>query len=286
MTDYGRPLEFGYFLEPTAADPGATLAAGRLVDQLDFDLLGIQDHPYQPNYLDTWTLLSAIGAQTDRVRLFPDVASLPLRHPAVLAKSAASLDLLTDGRIELGLGAGAFWEAIEAMGGPRRTPPEAVAALTEAIAVIKLWWSGERSVRFAGEHYSQQGVRPGPRPAHQIGIWLGAYGPRMLNLVGSQADGWLPSEAFLKPEKLPAANARIDEAAAAAGRDPVDINRIYNVGGDRSNEEWIDVLTTWTLEYGMNGFVFGGPPIESELRRLSDEVIPAVRHAVESERVR
>lgn len=286
MTDYGRQLEFGYFLEPTAADPTATLAAGRLVDRLGFDLLGIQDHPYQPRHLDTWTLLSALGARTDRVRLFPDVASLPLRPPAVLAKAAASLDLLTGGRVELGLGAGAFWDPIEAMGGPRRTPGQAVAALAEAIDVIRLWWSGERSVRFSGEHYSQHGVHPGPPPAHSVGIWLGAYGPKMLNLVGTKADGWLPSEAFLDPDRLTEANAAIDAAAAAAGRDPAQINRIYNVVGSRSTKEWVDVLTRWTLESGMNGFVFSGPPVESELRRITEEIIPAVKHAVESERDR
>lgn len=286
MTDYGRQLEFGYFLEPTAADPTATLAAGRLVDRLGFDLLGIQDHPYQPRHLDTWTLLSALGARTNRVRLFPDVASLPLRPPAVLAKAAASLDLLTGGRVELGLGAGAFWDPIEAMGGPRRTPGQAVAALAEAIDVIRLWWSGERSVRFSGEHYSQHGVHPGPPPAHSVGIWLGAYGPKMLNLVGTKADGWLPSEAFLDPDRLTEANAAIDAAAAAAGRDPAQINRIYNVVGSRSTKEWVDVLTRWTLENGMNGFVFSGPPVESELRRITEEIIPAVKHAVESERDR
>ena len=72
---------------------------------------------YQPRFLDTWTLLSFIGAATERIRLFPDVAALPLRPPAMLAKAAASLDLLTQGHVELGLGAGASWEPIAAMGG-------------------------------------------------------------------------------------------------------------------------------------------------------------------------
>lgn len=286
MTDYGRPLEFGYFLEPGAADPARTLAAGRLVDALGFDLLGIQDHPYQPRFLDTWTLLSALGAQTEKVRLLPDVISLPLRPPAVLAKAAASLDLITGGRVELGVGAGAFWDPIEAMGGVRRTPREAVAALSEAIDVIRLWWSGDRSVRYAGEHYSLKGSHPGPVPAHPVGIWLGAYGPKMLGLIGKKADGWLPSLGFLAPEKLAAAHERIDEAAEAAGRDPGQINRVYNLSGDRSTAEWVDLLTTWSLEKGMNGYIFGGPPEESALRRVAEEIVPAVRDAVAEERQR
>ncbi|WP_326700968.1 LLM class flavin-dependent oxidoreductase [Streptomyces sp. NBC_01754] len=286
MTDYRRPLEFGYFLEPGAADPGATLAAGRLVDALGFDLLGIQDHPYQPRFLDTWTLLSALGAQTRRVRLFPDVASLPLRPPAVLAKAAASLDLITGGRVELGLGTGAFWDPIAAMGGPRRTPGEAVAALDDAIEVVRLWWSGERSVRYDGTHYSLKGSHPGPVPAHPMGIWLGAYGPKMLDLVGTKADGWLPSMGYLAPEKLKEANRRIDMAAGAAGREPSRINRVYNLMGDRSAAEWIDLLTTLSLEHGMNGYVFSGPADEAALRRVVEEIAPAVRETVAKERRR
>jgi alkanesulfonate monooxygenase SsuD/methylene tetrahydromethanopterin reductase-like flavin-dependent oxidoreductase (luciferase family) len=129
--------------------------------------------------------------------VFPDVASLPLRPPAVLAKAATSLDLLTGGRVELGLGAGAFWGAIEAMGGPRRGPGDSVTALREAIAVTKLMWSGERSIQFDGDFYRVKGVHPGPVPAHPIGVWVGAYKPRMLRLVGESGDGWLPSLGYL-----------------------------------------------------------------------------------------
>lgn len=282
MTDYGRALEFGYFLEPKAADPAGLLEVARAADKAGLDLLGIQDHPYQPAFLDTWTLLSAIGAVTDRITLFPDVANLPLRQPAVLAKSAASLDLLTGGRIELGLGAGAFWDAIAAMGGPRRTPGESVAALDEAIDVIRLWWTDQRSVKYDGIHHSLAGAHPGPRPAHDIGIWLGAYGPKMLDLVGNKADGWLPSMSFLPPEKLRAANQRIDEAAARTGRDLGSINRIYNVWGDHPTSEWIDLIAGWAIENGMNGFVFGGP--QTEINRIAEEIAPAVRAIVEQER--
>jgi alkanesulfonate monooxygenase SsuD/methylene tetrahydromethanopterin reductase-like flavin-dependent oxidoreductase (luciferase family) len=155
------------------------------------------DHPYQRSFLDAWTQLSAIAVRTQNLSVFPDVASLPLRPPAVLAKAAASLDLLTGGRVELGLGAGAFWDAIEAMGGPRRGPGDSVTALREAIAVTKLMRSGERSIQFDGDFYRVKGVHPGPVPAHPIGVWVGAYKPRMLRLVGESGDGWLPSLGYL-----------------------------------------------------------------------------------------
>ncbi|HEY7592875.1 MAG TPA: LLM class flavin-dependent oxidoreductase, partial [Actinophytocola sp.] len=137
MPDYGHPLEFGVFLPPQADAVEDTLTLARLADAVGLDLVSVQDHPYQAAFLDTWTLLSAIAASTTSVRVFPNVANLPLRPPAVLARSAATLDILSGGRAELGLGAGSFWDAIAGMGGPRRTPGESVRALEEAIGVIR-----------------------------------------------------------------------------------------------------------------------------------------------------
>jgi alkanesulfonate monooxygenase SsuD/methylene tetrahydromethanopterin reductase-like flavin-dependent oxidoreductase (luciferase family) len=159
------------------------------------------------------------------------VANLPLRPPAVMAKAAASLDVLSGGRFELGLGAGGFPDVIAGFGGPRRAPGESVEALDEAIDVIRLLWSEERSVSFEGKHYRLYGARPGPRPAHPIGIWLGAFKPRMLRLVGRKADGWLPSLGVLNRDELRAGNEQIDAAAEKAGRDPGSIRRILNVQG-------------------------------------------------------
>ncbi|HEV2028031.1 MAG TPA: LLM class flavin-dependent oxidoreductase [Candidatus Dormibacteraeota bacterium] len=274
--DYGQPVRFGVFLTPdgTLADRSLTLAA--LADQLGFDVIGVQDHPYQRRFLDTWTLLTAIAMRTEKVHVFPDVANLPLRPPAVLAKAAASLDLLTGGRAELGLGAGGFWEAIKAMGGPVRTPGESVAALEEAIQVVRLMWSGERNVRFDGKFYQLAGVQTGPKPAHPIGIWLGAYKPRMLSLVGRAADGWVPSLGYFKPADLLEGNRRIDDAAGAAGRDPRSIRRILNVGADVS----VELFTSLTVEHGMDTFVVGGIEDPESLRWFASDVIPTVREEV------
>src|SRR5690606_32092154 len=140
--------------------------------------------------------------RTGRVRIFPSVANLPLRPPAVLARAAASLDLLSGGRVELGLGAGTFWDAIAAMGGPRRAPRDAVDALAEAIEVIRALWTPGRGVRFDGAHYRLAGAKPGPVPAHRIGIWLGALKPRMLRLTGRTADGLVVSSPYVPPERL------------------------------------------------------------------------------------
>src|ERR1700748_2586892 len=110
--DYGHDLLFGSFIGPRAADADEVVALAELSEEVGLDLVTFQDHPYQPAFLDTWTLLSYVAAQTAKVKLSGNVINLPLRLPAHLARQAASLDLLSDGRFELGLGAGAFWEAI------------------------------------------------------------------------------------------------------------------------------------------------------------------------------
>src|ERR671921_3000703 len=198
-----RPLEFGISVVPTADDLDRTRALVRAADRAGLELIGIQDHPYQRRFLETWTLISTLVPITRRVRFFPDVANLPLCPPSVLAKAAASLGVLSGGRVEMGLGAGGFWDAIVAMGGPRRSPGEAVRSVEEAIKVVRLVWSEKRSVRFDGEVYNLRGMRTGPHPVHPIGIWVGAYGPRMLNLIGRLADGWVPSLGYSPPERLP-----------------------------------------------------------------------------------
>src|SRR4051794_40078275 len=184
MPDYGHTLEFGTFVTP-GNDPASTpVALAELSERLGYDLATFQDHPYQPAFLDTWTLLSYVAARTERIHLAGNVLNLPLRPPAVLARAAASLDLLSGGRFELGLGAGGFWDAIEAMGGRRLTPGQSVDALSEALDIIRGIWDTESRDRLVveGTHYQVTGAKRGPAPAHDIDIWLGALKPRMLRL--------------------------------------------------------------------------------------------------------
>jgi alkanesulfonate monooxygenase SsuD/methylene tetrahydromethanopterin reductase-like flavin-dependent oxidoreductase (luciferase family) len=274
--DYGRPVEFGVFITPDATQPDHALNLAVEADKLGFDLIGVQDHPYQRRFFDAWTLITAMAMRTQKIKVFPDVINLPLRPPAVLAKAAASLDLLSGGRVELGMGAGGSFDWIKAIGGPVLTRGESVDALEEAIHVIRLMWSGERGVHFDGKHYRLDGVHTGPAPAHPIGIWLGAYKPRMLSLVGRLADGWVPSFGYVQPADLLDGNRRIDEAADAAGRDPGSIRRVLNAGADVP----VDLLTSLTLEQGMDTYVVGGIEDPEALRWYASDVIPAVREAV------
>jgi alkanesulfonate monooxygenase SsuD/methylene tetrahydromethanopterin reductase-like flavin-dependent oxidoreductase (luciferase family) len=293
MGDYGHDLSFGIFVTP-AADAGArVLELARRADAAGLDWVSVQDHPYQPAFLDAWTLLTAIAATTTRIGVFPNVANLPLRPPAVLARSVASLDILSGGRVDLGIGTGAFWDAIEAMGGPRRSPGAAVLALREAIAVIRALWTPGRGVRLAGEHYSIAGAKPGPFPAHDVGIWVGAYKERMLRLTGEVGDGWLPSWSYAPPEQLGAMNAIIDSAAEAAGRSPAAVRRIYNIAGTFGGsgpgflqgppKEWAEQLAGLALDKGISGFVLMVDDVTT-MERFAGEVAPAVRDLVSSER--
>jgi alkanesulfonate monooxygenase SsuD/methylene tetrahydromethanopterin reductase-like flavin-dependent oxidoreductase (luciferase family) len=208
--------------------------------------------------------------------------NLPLRLPAMIAKSVASLDRLSGGRIDLGIGAGAFWDAVAAMGGPRRTPKESVDALEEALTILRSFWSGQRSVRFEGQHYQVDGAHPGPPLAHPVRIYVGAYGPQMLRLTGRLADGWLPSLGahYLHPEDAPKGHAAIDEAARAAGRDPTEIERALNVMAlEGQPATWADQLARISEELRFSTLLVGVPQDDpvTFVRRLGEDVGPRLR---------
>lgn len=284
---YGHELQFGTFITPVNNPPSQAVELAVLSEELGYDLVTFQDHPYQSAFFDTWTLLTWVAASTQHIRLSPNVLNLPLRPPAVIARAAASLDLLSGGRFDLGLGAGSFWDAIASMGGRRLSPGQAVDALSEAIDVMRaLWQAGDRSpLRVDGEYYMLHGAKRGPAPAHDIPIWLGAYKPRMLRLTGRKADGWLPSLGYFKPGDLQAANAMIDAAAVRAGRDPRAIRRLVNIGGtfDGSSAQRVQQLLPLVLEDGIGTFILGSDEPDV-LRRFALEVAPALRDAVATAR--
>jgi alkanesulfonate monooxygenase SsuD/methylene tetrahydromethanopterin reductase-like flavin-dependent oxidoreductase (luciferase family) len=282
-----RPLQFGISVTPYAEAYPQIVQQVLTAERAGFELLGIQDHPYQRRFLDTFSLIADLLARTSRLRFFPDVASLPMRPPTMLAKSAASLDVMSGGRFELGLGAGNFWDAVAGMGGPRRAPGERGAALEEAIDLIRaaLDVGAERGVvRGDGPFYPIPGYPPGPPTAHRVEIWIGAMAPRALELIGRKADGWIPAGGVSRIAEFAALGARIDDAAHAAGRDPRSVRRIVNVMTDVTADtvdRWIDQLSTWAVDAGIDAFVFWPPDAGTGMvERLAGEVVPAVRAAV------
>ena len=291
-----RPLRFGINVVPNAATYDGILEQVHAAEEGGLDLVGVQDHPYQRRYLDTYSLIADLLARTDRLRFFPDVTSLAMRDPPMIAKAAASMDVMSNGRFELGLGAGNFWDAVAGMGRPKRTNREAFAALEEAIAIIRAALDvgpERRVVRGEGPHFPVPGYPPGPPPAHRIGVWLGVYRPRGLGLVGRLADGWVPSLGYTSPDGLARASRAIDASARAAGRDPDDITRVVNLsgvitGGERGNDEltgpvehWVSTLASWATDIGIDSFMFWAADGDvDQVRRFAAEVAPAVHERV------
>jgi alkanesulfonate monooxygenase SsuD/methylene tetrahydromethanopterin reductase-like flavin-dependent oxidoreductase (luciferase family)/hemerythrin-like domain-containing protein len=295
MTDYGHDLEFGIFVTPSSQAPQHVVDLAILADGSGLDLVTFQDHPYQPAFLDTWTLISYVAARTQHARLAGNVLNLPLRAPAVLARGLASLDLLSGGRVELGIGAGGFHDAIAAMGGPKLRPGESVDALAEGIEVIRQIWdtSARGGVRFGGRYYKLSGAKRGPAPAHPIGIWVGAYKPRMLRLTGKLADGWLPSLGYLQPGQLAEGNAIIDKAAEQAGREPAAVRRLLNISGrfaptasgllDGPAGHWASQLAELAVTEGISAFILAtDDPVT--IGTYAAEVAPGVRQLVAAAR--
>jgi alkanesulfonate monooxygenase SsuD/methylene tetrahydromethanopterin reductase-like flavin-dependent oxidoreductase (luciferase family) len=290
-------LLFGANIDPNAADPDEAIARAQVAEAAGYDLALMQDHPYNPEHLDTWTVLGAIAMSTSRILIGSNVSPLPLRPPVMLAKAIASLQVLTHGRVILGLGAGGFPEYLAAFGAPSLSPGESVAALDEGIQLFRRLWSNNQAISFEGDYYRTTGARFGPTPEPAVPIWIGGSKPRMLRLTGRQGDGILLSTPRIPLADLPAINATIDEAARGAGREPGAIRRAYNVMGDIVDtggqdsaagsggkyrvDVWIRDLTAYAREGRIDTFIFWpNHDRHAQLRRFAVEVVPGVRAAL------
>ena len=285
-----QPVRFGLNADPNTGGVAIAERITAIADSHGLELVGMQDHPYNDGFLDTFTLLTWLASKTSSVHFVTNVANLPLRPPVMLAKQAATMDVLSGGRFELGLGAGAFWEGIAGMGGPHRAPRTALESLSEAIDILRSFWAGE-PFGFRGEHYQAPSVRPAPKPAHDMKIWLGVRGPRAVRLAGAKADGLMVSSPMVTPDLLPELNEILTAGAEENGRDPAAITRLYNVMGLITSENkddfhgpvdrWVDTLTGLHLESGMNAFVYWpSGDRERQSRIFAAEVVPAVRSAL------
>jgi alkanesulfonate monooxygenase SsuD/methylene tetrahydromethanopterin reductase-like flavin-dependent oxidoreductase (luciferase family) len=285
------------------ADVASTTESVRLVAQADqdgLDLFTVADHPYFGEKLDAYALLSFLLGRTGRITGAVTVTSLPSRPAPVLARTLTSLSALSGGRVVLGIGAGAIWDMIVNLGVPRLEPGAAVRAMEEAITVIRALSGGGGPVTFDGEFYHVSGLDPAGMAVPPI--WTGSVGPKSLAVTGRVADGWVPPMASDWQSKLyRESRPRIDEAAAAAGRDPAQVADVYNFGGritpeplvvTRSDDgrwiggsvrQWVEELTAAVLEHRASGFVYrstDGTPAAEALARWAREIVPAVREAI------
>jgi alkanesulfonate monooxygenase SsuD/methylene tetrahydromethanopterin reductase-like flavin-dependent oxidoreductase (luciferase family) len=259
------------------------------------------DHPYLANLNETWTLIAALAMRTERVHVGANVLNGALRPPAMLAKAVATLDRLSGGRVELGIGAGGYSEAVVGFGGPAGTSGDRYGAFKESLEIIRgLWSSNGEPFSYEGKYYRLNGAKFGPVPARPIPIWTGAMGPRMLRLTGEVADGLLISAVYVLPERLAEFNGLLDEGAAQAGRPVTAIRRGYNLMGliDLGHgladkpirpgaivggvDHWVETIARFAIEHRQDTFTFW-PLVGDEVAQIeafAKEVVPGVRERV------
>lgn len=199
-------------------------------EQAGFDGAWVFDH-FTPLYgdrngpcLEAWTLLAGLAARTSRIRLGVLVTGITYRHPSVLATEAITLDHISNGRLEIGLGAAWHQPEHEQLGIPFPPIKERAERLEEAVQVIRLLMTKDRA-RFAGRYYQLDDASYHPKPVQKPHppIWIGAGGEQlMLPIVARQADAW---HAFGSQETLAAKSRLLDQLAEKAGRDPKKILR-------------------------------------------------------------
>ncbi|HEV2072112.1 MAG TPA: LLM class flavin-dependent oxidoreductase, partial [Thermomicrobiales bacterium] len=194
---------FGINIDPSP-DYGKALHSTQLAEHLGFDHALIQDHAYNPGFVETWTLISALTGATSRIMLGPNVMTTPLRLPAMIAKEAATLNMISGGRLLLGLGAGASDEGIVGLGGPDlREKGAKFRAFFDALHIVRgLWESEGEPFSHEGQELSVRDVHFGPRPVRRIPIITGAMGPQSLRLTTKLADGISLSTTYVPAERL------------------------------------------------------------------------------------
>jgi F420-dependent oxidoreductase-like protein len=206
------------------------------VDRLGYESLWRSDHLFslfgvatRPG-LDTWPSLTYLATATQRIRFGPLVCPITFRYPAMTAREAAAVDVLSGGRLELGLGAGWNDREHEAFGIPYPPVGERMRRLDEAIRVIHALWAGDPA-RFDGKYYQLDGGTAWPKPVQRprIPLIIGGKGPKLLAIAARYADEWNCGGAQ-PPATVRERTATLESACRAVGRDPKRIRRSW-MGG-------------------------------------------------------
>lgn len=299
-----RDLVFGIGVGGSLADGPDLLALVEQADRDGLDHVSLPDHPYLGDRLDAYATIGVLLGRTSAITAFANVTNLPARPAPVLARTIATLSALSRGRVVLGVGAGGLWDRITDLGVPRLSPKEAVASLAEAITLVRRLTGGGPPVTVEGRHHRVRELEPDPVPAPPV--WTGSVGPRSLAVTGALADGWIPGHAAdWRSPRYRESRPVIDEAAAAAGRDPRAIRTVFNLPGritdrplaatrDRdgrwlggSPDQWVAELTAAVLDHHAGGFTLFstgyGTQDARTVARWAGEVAPAVRETIAKE---
>ena len=258
-------------------------------ESLGFDSLWLPDHfvptarPEGP-FFEAWTLLAALATQTERARIGIMVSSNTFRHPSLLAKQAVTLDHVSNGRLELGVGAGWFRDEHEMFGLDFPETGELVDRFAEALDLLDRYLSNDIT-SFAGEYYSLRDApnRPAPIQQPRPPLVLGAHGPRMIRLAARYADTW---NSRGTPDEMRQRNGAMDDACRRYGRDPAAVKRslLYVVAQMPEERPWdsVDAFEDFVGRFGEAGvqeFIFQPPPPEqfAIVERVATDAIPSLR---------
>ncbi|MGH2655158.1 MAG: LLM class flavin-dependent oxidoreductase [Actinomycetota bacterium] len=272
---FGLALPHYDFSRPDGAPVSweGLVTAARRAESLGFDSAWISDHfflslaryggPDEPyGSPEALTALAGLAAVTDRIRLGTLVLCAGFRHPAILAKSAVTIDLLSEGRLDLGLGAGWYEDEYRAFG--YRVVGERFEVLEETVEVLSLLFGEKEPVTWEGRHYSLDEAYCRPRPAQRPGppLWVGGKGgPRLARLVARRADGWNTVWAWT-PEDYADRVRVLEEACERHDRDPATVRRsvgLYALVGEDERDldaRW-RALQRWTPGGALNGSALG-----------------------------
>jgi F420-dependent oxidoreductase-like protein len=250
-----HPLRFGIKLSGQDTTIEALRAVWRLADEGGFDHVWDFDHlasigdegPGRVIY-EGWTLQAAMAEATRRVRFGCLVTGNTYRHPVVLAKMAVTIDHLSGGRLEFGIGAA--WAEIEHTMYGIEGLDHRVGRLSESLQVLKSLWTQERT-NFEGRYYKLADAIANPKPLQKPypPIWIGASGPTTLTLVARHADVW--NIAGGEPDKVEELTAMLEEACGAVGRDPSEIRRSIQFGWNGKDQGELLELCNRYLEMGV-----------------------------------
>ena len=283
-----QPFRFGIVRNQTLPWP-VLLDHVRRFEAAGFESLWLSDHFQRPSgpeepLLEGWMTLAALAAKTERLRLGILVTSNTFRTPGVVVKEAVTVDHISNGRVEVGLGTGWYKGEHERVGIPFPDPPELVDRFEEAVQIVDMMLRNETS-SFNGTYYTLQDALTRPRPIQQPRppITLGAHGPRMLKIAARYADRW---NSYGTTAEIRERNDRLDEACAAIGRDPrAMIRSLYGwtipMGVDpwSSPDAFADVVGRYR-EAGMSEFLMEAPHDEQFpiMERIAAEVLPGLRN--------
>jgi F420-dependent oxidoreductase-like protein len=264
-----HPLRFGLKLSQNATIDTLTTIWG-IADDSGFDHCWNMDHFASLGGDDTldifeaWTLLAGMAARTTRTRVGCSVTGNTYRHPAVLAKAAVTVDHLSGGRLEFGIGAGWAENEHTMLGLEFGTRNDRADRLEESVQIIRSLWTQSRTT-FEGEHYRLQDAVAEPKPVQKPypPIWIGGSGPkRTLRITAEYADVW--NAAGGSPEEVAASSAILDQHCADVGRDPSQIRRSvqFRVGIDDLDQ--VAATTDGYVKVGVTDFLLivqGNDPV-------------------------